>query len=60
MLKPRAAFLVEIDDQANLLEGQLAGRIEHVLSGARDDFESPAALLQFIARILARTTPQQV
>lgn len=50
MLLSRAAFVVEVDDCD---PSHVCGQIEHVLSGERGRFESDAALLGFIRRVLA-------
>src|SRR5215510_5086635 len=51
-LPARCAFLVQVHAEAEVAQGHLAGRVEHVMSGQATHFASPEELLAFIARVL--------
>jgi hypothetical protein len=46
------AFVVQVHATAAVAHGQLAGRVEHVLSGRAAHFQTMDELLAFIARLL--------
>lgn len=46
-LEPEGAFVVQVRADADL-QGRLCGRVEHVMSGRSEPFESLAGLLTFI------------
>ena len=54
------AFVVQLHATAVVAQGQLSGRVEHVLSGQAAHFQTLGELLAFMARVLAaqETTPQ--
>ena len=47
------AFVVQLHATAAVAQGQLSGRVEHVLSGQVAHFHTLDELLAFIARVLA-------
>src|SRR5262245_35570277 len=51
-LPAQRAFVVQVHAQAEVAQGHLAGRVEHVMSGQATHFASPEELLVFIARVL--------
>lgn len=51
-LPSRRAFLVQVHAEADVAQGRLAGRVEHVTSGQATHFASPQELLAFIAMVL--------
>ena len=51
-LPAQRAFLVQVHAEAEVAQGRLAGRVEHVVSGQATHFASPEELLAFIARVL--------
>ena len=63
--RPRAplpverAFVVQLRADADLGEGAVSGRIEHVSSGAAALFESVEQLLAWMREAVARTTVRQ-
>ena len=46
------AFVVQFRADTTVVQGYLAGRVEHVVSGQATDFETLETLLAFIARVL--------
>ena len=46
------AFVVQFDTLTNVVRGQLAGRVEHVVSGKATQFHSLESLLRFIDQLL--------
>jgi hypothetical protein len=44
--------VVQFDTRTDLARGQLAGRVEHVVSGQAAPFHSLETLLAFMARLL--------
>jgi len=52
-LPAQRAFVVQVHAQAEVAQGRLAGRVEHVMSGQATHFASPEELLAFIARVLS-------
>lgn len=51
-LSPRRAFVVQFRVETNVEVGQIAGRVEHVVSGQATHFQSLDELLSFIMRML--------
>lgn len=51
-LPAQRAFLVQVHAEAEVSQGRLAGRVEHVPSGQATHFASPEELLAFMARVL--------
>jgi hypothetical protein len=47
------AFVVQLHATAAMAQGQLSGRVEHVLSGQAAHFDTLDELLAFMARVLA-------
>jgi hypothetical protein len=47
------AFVVHLRISSKVARGQVAGRVEHVVSGQSTQFNSLAELLAFMARVLA-------
>lgn len=52
-LPVQRAFVVQLHATAVVAQGQLTGRVEHVLSGQAAHFHTVDELLAFIARVLA-------
>ena len=46
------AFVVHFRTSTDIAQGQIAGRVEHVISGQATHFASLEELLAFIARVL--------
>jgi hypothetical protein len=51
-LSVNRAFVVQFQSDTAVLQGRLAGRLEHVVSGEATDFQSLETLLTFIAQVL--------
>jgi hypothetical protein len=51
-LPARRAFLLQVHAEAEGVQGRLAGREEHVVSGQATHFTSLEALPAFMARVL--------
>ena len=51
-LPAQRAFLVQVHAEAEVAQGRLAGRVEHVVSGQATHFASPEELLAFMAQVL--------
>jgi hypothetical protein len=51
-LSVHRAFVVQFDTHTNVVCGQLAGRVEHVVSGQAIQFYSLESLLRFIDQLL--------
>jgi hypothetical protein len=51
-LPAQRAFLVQVRADAEVAEGRLTGRVEHVASGQATHFASPEELLAFMGRVL--------
>jgi hypothetical protein len=49
------AFVVHFRTDTDVVQGQIAGRVEHVLSGQSTHFASLEGLLAFIAQIVSST-----
>jgi hypothetical protein len=51
-LRPEHAFVVQFGPATQLDAGPVDGRVEHLVSRQASRFQSPEALLAFIARVL--------
>jgi hypothetical protein len=51
-LPAQRAFFVQVHAEADVAQGRLAGRVEHVVSGQATHFASPEELLAFMAQVL--------
>jgi hypothetical protein len=51
-LLPQGAFVVQFHTDAAIDAGQVAGRVEHIVSGQAVVFHSLEALLTFMAQVL--------
>jgi hypothetical protein len=51
-LSVHCAFVVQFQVDTAAVQGHLAGRVEHVVSGQAADFQSLDTLLAFIAQVL--------
>lgn len=49
------AFVVHFRTDADVVQGQIAGRVEHVLSGQSTHFASLEGLLAFVAQMVSST-----
>jgi hypothetical protein len=56
MITARSTFVIEIDATAEIPATQPTGSIEHVLSGARSDFDSGDELMRFICQALTEAS----
>jgi hypothetical protein len=52
-LSVHRAFVVHFRTSTDVARGQIAGRVEHVVSGQATHFASLEELLAFMARVLA-------
>ena len=61
-LPVQRAFVVQLYATAAVAQGQLAGRVEHVLSGQSTHFHTLEELQAFMARVLAAldTAPEEI
>jgi hypothetical protein len=57
-LSVHRAFVVHFRAEFDVARGQVAGRVEHVVSGQITHFHSLKDLLTFVARVLAQDTRQ--
>ena len=48
------AFVVHFRVSSDVARGQIAGRVEHVVSGQSTHFDSLEELLAFVARVLTQ------
>jgi hypothetical protein len=46
------AFVVQLHGEADLTQGEVRGRVEHIVSGQAMHFETVEALVQFIVQVL--------
>jgi hypothetical protein len=53
-LSVHRAFVVHVRAGTAVAQGQVAGRVEHVVSGQATHFDSLQELLAFIAQVLAQ------
>jgi hypothetical protein len=51
-LPAERAFVVQLHVEADLAQGRITGRVEHVLSGQAAHFDTLEDLLRFIERVL--------
>jgi hypothetical protein len=49
------AFVVHFRTDTDVVQGQIAGRVEHILSGQSAHFASLESLLAFVAQIVSST-----
>ena len=54
-LLPERAFVVQVRSGLDHEDGDLAGRVEHIVSGEAMHFRSPGELLAFLRRVLLGT-----
>jgi hypothetical protein len=61
-LPVQRAFVVQLYATAAVAQGQLAGRVEHILSGQATHFHTLEELQAFMARVLAAldTAPEEI
>jgi hypothetical protein len=52
-LPAERAFVVQLSADADVAQGRIAGRVEHVVSGQATHFDRLEDLLAFIERVLA-------
>lgn len=57
VLTARGAFVIQVDDAAELHDQGLGGRVEHVVTGKSAVFTSSGALLAFILDALRGAGP---
>jgi hypothetical protein len=57
-LPAQRAFVMQLHAAADLAQGQVSGRVEHVVSGQATHFCGVDSLLAFMARMLA-TLPSE-
>jgi len=53
-LSPHRAFVVQLREQADVEQGQWAGRVEHVTSGRATHFQSLEEMMTFITAFWRR------
>ncbi|HEY7711517.1 MAG TPA: hypothetical protein VIG57_15965 [Candidatus Entotheonella sp.] len=46
------AFVVQIHTEADMAQGEVRGRVEHIVTGQATHFETVEALVQFIVQVL--------
>jgi hypothetical protein len=46
------AFVVQIHVEADMAQGEVRGRVEHIVTGQATHFETVEALVQFIVQVL--------
>jgi hypothetical protein len=51
-LPPERAFVVQLEADTDLSAGDVAGRIEHIVSGRAARFQSLSQLLAFLRRVV--------
>ena len=56
-LPAQQAFVVQLGATADVAQGCLEGRVEHVVSGQATQFHTLAELLAFMARVLRQQRP---
>jgi len=61
-LPVQRAFVVQLYATAAVAQGQLVGRVEHVLSGQATHFHTLEELMAFMTQVLAAldTTPEEI
>jgi hypothetical protein len=50
------AFVVQVHADADIGQGQVWGRVEHIVSGQATRFQSLEALVRFMVQVLTGTT----
>lgn len=58
-LSVNRAFVVHFRTDTNVAQGQVGGRVEHIVSGQGAHFTTLDELLAFIARILTQRQKQE-
>lgn len=56
-LPARRAFVVQLHAEADVGQGRIIGRVEHVVSGQAARFQTLDELLRFFTRVLADFPP---
>jgi hypothetical protein len=51
----RRAFVIQVHADAMVAQGQVWGRVEHIVSGQATYFQTMEELVQFIEQVLAST-----
>lgn len=61
LLSPQRAFVLQFYPEADVEQGCLVGRVEHVVSAQAIRFDSLDALMRFLGRVLTevRTAPSE-
>jgi len=57
-LDPAGTFVIQLRAGSDVTRERISGRIEHLMSGVSERFESLAELLAFMARRNASTAPK--
>jgi hypothetical protein len=50
------AFVVQVHTDANIEQGQVWGRVEHIVSGQATRFQTVEALVRFMVQVLTDAT----
>jgi hypothetical protein len=58
-LPAQRAFVVQLGATADVAQGRLEGRVEHVVSGQATQFHTLEDLLAFMARVLHQQRPPE-
>lgn len=56
LMSTQRAFVIQFRPEADVAQGQWAGRVEHVGSGQATHFSSLEELLSFVTRLLAQSS----
>jgi hypothetical protein len=56
-LPARRVFVVQLHAEADVAQGRIMGRVEHVVSGRATRFQTLDELLKFFTRVLANLPP---
>ena len=51
------AFVVQIHAEADMAQGEVRGRVEHIVTGQATHFRTVEALVQFIVQVLTTEAP---
>jgi hypothetical protein len=51
------AFVVQIHAEVDMTQGEVQGRVEHIVSGRVTHFKTVEALVQFIVQVLTTSAP---
>ena len=57
LLPVRQAFVVQVSVEADVAQGHWVGRVEHVVSGEAQHFQTLEDLLRFMAQVLTALHP---